>query len=408
VLQLPPRSVIANRYMLGRVAGQGGFGITYIGWDMVNGRKVAVKEFMPQTVATRATGSCLVTPSSQKSRADFEYGLERFSEEARILMLFREHPCIVSFLDFQQANGTAYMIMELLEGMTLADYLRSHDERIPCEQALAIIMLVLDGLREVHAHNLLHRDISPDNIFLTRSKAVKLIDFGASRVAMGERSQNLSVILKPGYAPPEQYQQRGRQGAPTDIYATAATLYRAITGRVPPVSLERQIDDTLKMPSRMHVQVPPNVEAAMRRGLALQMKDRFANVEEFQAALRSTVPCAVMGQQESIRPAPNPFLVYLVGILGTCLLWMVLQRSFKPMPLPNHKFQMLNGVSTESDHLPGSGRHETLALGFCYAHECSVRDGPVIFESSPEHGSLDVPWMASVRRRRTREPKADV
>ncbi len=316
LLELAPGTTINGLYQLGRVVGEGGFGITYIGWDVSNARRVAVKEYFPRTAATRTTGSSVVTPLSPQSAGDFEYGLKRFSEESRVLTMFRDHPCIVSCLDFQAANGTAYLVMEYLEGKTLGAYLRERNGRIPCDAALSVTLRILDGLREVHQHGLLHRDISPDNVFLTRNSGVKLLDFGAARFAMGERSQNLSIILKPGYAPPEQYLNRGRQGPQTDLYATAATLYRSVTGQVPPDAIERQTKDSLQPPSRMGAEVPPYIENAMMRAMSLKMRDRFRTAQDFQNALAGGV---VTSRKE--RGAPSVWAAYGVGtLLGAVIL----------------------------------------------------------------------------------------
>jgi len=323
LLELVPGTVINGVYMVGRVLGEGGFGITYIGWDIANGRRVAVKEFFPRTAATRTSGSSLVTPLSPQSAEAYEYGLSRFSEESRVLTMFRDHPCIVSCLDFQSANGTAYLVMEYLEGKTLAAYLREKSGRIGGEAALNVTMRVLDGLREVHEHGLLHRDISPDNIFLTRAAGVKLLDFGAARFAIGERSQSLSIIFKQGYAPPEQYLSCSRQGPQTDLYAAAATLYKSVTGEIPPPSIERQTHDTLEPPSRLGVALPPKVEDALMRALSLEMRDRFKTAKDFQEALCGRGGAEIAPDpppQRRGKRKPNVFVAYAVGtLLGAAL-----------------------------------------------------------------------------------------
>ena len=287
LLHLPAGSVLENRYHIGRVLGQGGFGITYLSYDAQQRRRVAIKEYFPQSVASRASDHSRVVSVSDRVRPDFEYGLQRFLEEARILSMFQEHPCIVTVFDIFQANGTGYMVMEYLSGVTCREYLAGSGHRIPFDLALRIMMPVLDGLREVHSRSLLHRDVSPDNIFITRAKRIILIDFGAARFSVGERSQNLSVILKPGYAPEEQYRQRSQQGPATDIYAAAATLYRAITGEAPPDSLERLSEDTLQPPSLMGVDIRPFAERALLKGLAVRAADRYQTVQAFQRALTS-------------------------------------------------------------------------------------------------------------------------
>jgi serine/threonine protein kinase len=170
-------------------------------------------------------------------------------------------------------------------GLTFKQYLAQQPEgRLPFDQALKLLMPVMDALRAVHKDGLLHRDITPDNIYLTRSGRVKLLDFGAARFAAGEHSRSLSVILKPGYAPEEQYRTRGQQGPWTDVYSLAATLYRAITGQVPPEALDRLDADELVPPSQLGAVITPEQEAVLVRALAVRASARFESVEALQQA----------------------------------------------------------------------------------------------------------------------------
>lgn len=285
LLHLEPGSLLHNSYLVGRVLGQGGFGITYLGWDLQLQRKVAIKEYLPQSIASRLPRSTTVAPSTVHQQADFEYGLRSFMSEGKTLARFSEHPCIVSVLSLFEENRTGYLVMGYLTGQTLSQSLSQVGGRISYEAALGVMMRVLDGLREVHAHGLLHRDISPDNIYLTEQGPVKILDFGAARLAVGERSQNLSVILKEGYAPEEQYRRSGNQGPWTDIYAAAATLYRSITGVIPPPALDRLAQDQLVRPSAYCTDLPREVEAAILRGMAVHASERHQSVESFQESL---------------------------------------------------------------------------------------------------------------------------
>ena len=242
---LRPGTVLAGKYLVGRGLGHGGFGTTYIARDQVLGIKLAIKEYLPQDCASRAPGSNMVVPFSGDGAKRFADGLESFLQEARTLARFDGSPNIVGVRDFFTENGTAYLVMNYLEGITLKQYLvRSGGKPVPFEKMLGILLPVMDALRTVHAAGLLHRDVSPDNIFLTTSGQVTLIDFGAARQSMNLNVQNVqqqsvSVILKPGYAPEEQYRSHGRQGPWTDIYALGATMYRTLTGRIPPEALDR-------------------------------------------------------------------------------------------------------------------------------------------------------------------------
>jgi tetratricopeptide (TPR) repeat protein len=231
-----------------------------------------------------------VSFAGEGARADFEYGLVRFMDEARVLASFSATPSIVSVMDVFQENSLAYMVMEYLEGRDLKRLLSESGGRMSLESALNIALCVVSALRDVHAQGLMHRDVSPDNIFITSDGRVKLIDFGAARFAFGTQNKSLSVVLKPSYAPVEQYQTRGNQGPWTDIYALGATLYRCVTGHLPPESLSRLEDDRLKPPSELGIEIPPAIEAAMIKALAVRVKDRFQSVQEFQAALLDMAP----------------------------------------------------------------------------------------------------------------------
>lgn len=288
---LRPGTVLAGKYLVGRGLGHGGFGTTYIARDQVLGIKLAIKEYLPQDCASRAPGSNMVVPFSGDGAKRFADGLESFLQEARTLARFDGSPNIVGVRDFFTENGTAYLVMNYLEGITLKQYLvRSGGKPVPFEKMLGILLPVMDALRTVHAAGLLHRDVSPDNIFLTTSGQVTLIDFGAARQSMNLNVQNVqqqsvSVILKPGYAPEEQYRSHGRQGPWTDIYALGATMYRTLTGRIPPEALDRLENDTLVPPSKLGIRIPAYAEAAILRAMAVHAENRFQTVDEFRAAL---------------------------------------------------------------------------------------------------------------------------
>ena len=227
---LPPGTILHEKYLLGRVLGHGGFGITYLAWDLNLDMKLAIKEYMPRDFATRAPEQTMVSVFTGGLNPHFEHGLKKFLDEAKTLAQFNNHPGIVAVRDFFKGNGTAYLVMYYLEGIDFKQYLESQGGRIPFQTALSIMMPVMDALREVHRSGTLHRDISPDNIYITAEGQVKVLDFGAARHAITEFSKSISVILKPGYAPEEQYRNKGKQGPWTDVYAAAATLYRAIVG----------------------------------------------------------------------------------------------------------------------------------------------------------------------------------
>jgi hypothetical protein len=284
-LHLPPGTMLQGKYLLGKVLGQGGFGITYIAWDKTLDLKLAIKEYFPFGLVSRSTNQPKMEIPTGERKEQYAYGLKRYLEEAKTLARFNEHPNIVTVRDYFEANNTAYLVMNYHEGVTLQNYLAGKGGKIPFDQALAIFMPVLDALKEVHSAGILHRDISPDNLLIDKTGRVILIDFGAARQAMGEKSKTLSVIMKAGYSPPEQYQSRGKQGPWTEIYAVAATMYRALTGQTPLEAIDRMAEDDLIAPSKLGVAIEPKQEEALLKALAVKAKDRYQMVEEFQAEL---------------------------------------------------------------------------------------------------------------------------
>jgi serine/threonine protein kinase len=290
---LPPGTLLAGQFVVGRVLGKpGGFGITYLGLDRHLQMRVAIKEYLPRDLAMRAADGGTIMAHTVEEQTLFGFGLEQFMTEARTLAQL-DHPNIVRVRQFFEANGSAYLVMDYYEGVSLAEHLAGQPGgRMAEAPALALIQPVLDGLRAVHAKGFLHRDIKPANIYLALSESggVRpiLLDFGAARQAMGERSRSLSVVVSDGYAPFEQYHRKGRQGPWTDIYAAAAVLYRALTGQVPPPASERMAEDELKPAASFGVSAP--VSKALARALAMQTQARPQTVTEFQQQLRGLPP----------------------------------------------------------------------------------------------------------------------
>ncbi len=286
-LALPLGTILNGRYLVGKVLGIGGFGITYLGYDLTLDIKVAIKEYMPSALATRHPDHYSVALTGRVEE-DYRYGMERFLDEAKILAKLQSTPHIVSVQNYFKENGTAYFVMEYIDGMSLKAYLSKNGDKISCDQAIAILQPIMEALVQVHAMNLLHRDISPDNIYITAKGESRLLDFGAARFALGD-GKSVSVILKHGYAPEEQYSSHGNQGPWTDVYAMGATLYRCITGQLPPDSMERIHGDTIKAPSELGFRIPAHVEKAVMKALAVKTEDRFPNMEDFIRALTGRV-----------------------------------------------------------------------------------------------------------------------
>ena len=272
---------LIGRYTIEGVLGQGGFGITYLGMDELHKKKVAIKEFFPQGIVTRNIEyEDTVTVTLVGEKENYEKGKERFLKEAQTMAMFSKDKGIVKALDFFEINNTAYIVMEYLEGVTLKQYLREN-KRIAAEDLVELLVPLIEALDEIHSQGLIHRDISPDNIMVLPDGRIKLMDFGAARdyTEFGEKS--LSIVLKPGYAPPEQYQTHGVQGPWTDIYALCATMYKCITGENPPDAIDRLVDDHLKKISAFGITVSPQIEEAIIKGMSVAAKDRYQNVGDF-------------------------------------------------------------------------------------------------------------------------------
>ncbi len=215
---LPMGTVLNGRYLTGRVLGQGGFGITYLAFDTQLQAKVAIKEYMPGEIAARVEGAAVSVMADTRSE-DFAYGAERFREEARTLAKFIGHPNVAGVSSSFDENGTSYFVMDYIEGISFKSYIANAGGSVSVDEALNVMIPVLRALTAVHAEGFIHRDVTPDNIYISKDGNVKLLDFGSARYSIGDKSKSLDVILKVGYAPKEQYIRRGRQGPYTDVYS---------------------------------------------------------------------------------------------------------------------------------------------------------------------------------------------
>ena len=286
-------TVLNGRYIIGRVLGQGGFGITYLALDTQLNAKVAIKEFMPNDIATRI-GNTVSVAMDTKSE-EFTYGAERFQEEARTLAKFIGNPNIAAVTSYFDENDTSYFVMDYIEGISFKTYIANHSGKVSVEDTLNVMIPVLRALTAVHAEGFIHRDVTPDNIYITKDGMVKLLDFGSARYSIGDKSKSLDVILKVGYAPKEQYIRRSRQGPFTDVYSCAACFYAALTGFLPPESLERLDNDTLVPVSQCGIEIPEYLDKAILKGLAVQPEDRFQSAAEFLEAIESRQVVEVPG-----------------------------------------------------------------------------------------------------------------
>ncbi len=286
-LALPENTVLAGQYIIQKPLGQGGFGITYKAIDRKTGNSVAIKEYFPESMATRLPGKTDVTTYSGDRGENFIYGKQCFVQEAETLAQFIGNDNIVRIFSYFEEYGTAYFVMDYIEGTPLDEYVKIHGGKLPFGEAADILVPVMDALEAVHNKGIVHRDVSPDNIYITRDGKVKLIDFGAARQSLGDKSQSLDVILKHGFAPKEQYMRRGKQGPFTDIYALGATFYYVLTGKRPPDALERADEDEIILPSTFGVKISRDAEEAILIALNVQPQDRFQSMAAFKNAMLS-------------------------------------------------------------------------------------------------------------------------
>lgn len=282
-LFLPHGSVLAGQYRVGKVLGRpGGFGITYLGWDIYLQQRVAIKEYLPPEMAVRVPDALHITVHTSDDRKNFEAGKDQFLREARIVARL-DHPNVVRVRAFFNANDTAYMVMDYYEGMSLDAYFGQVKPTLDMGVAASLVQMILDGLSYVHERGVVHRDVKPHNIYLAAIGKPILLDFGAARKNLTGQHRSVSVVLTEGYAPLEQYQRNGEQGPWTDIYGAAATLYRMVTGRAPPVAIDRMTQDPLEKDD--YAGVPDPLKPVLRKGLALNLTDRYQSAAEFRAAL---------------------------------------------------------------------------------------------------------------------------
>lgn len=281
---LSPGAVVHNRYRIEKVLGAGGFGVTYQVVDLKEGSPAALKEYMPADFAVRRVFSCNVQPNSGQE-APYEKFLNKFLQEAQTLYKFQGHPNIVEVRHLFRENGTAYYSMELLDGEDLGKLLHRRGGRMSWNECLPIFFPVAKTLEMIHSVGLIHCDVSPDNICIQRSGVPKLLDFGAARVLLHGEAEASVIVLKNGYAPPEQRFGR-KMGTWTDVYALAATIYRCVTGRVPPAAEERLNGEEVLPPSQLGADIPSSDwEQALMKGMSLHIEQRYQTVGEFWQAL---------------------------------------------------------------------------------------------------------------------------
>lgn len=307
---LPEGTVLSRKYLIGKTLGRGGFGVTYLGYDLDLQLKVAIKEYFPISACVRLLNSHDVQIRSSAGTVDaFSKGCEVFLDEARTLAKFNT-PYVVHVRDFFREHGTAYIVMDFLAGRTLREEVRRNGGKLPPQRVLALMNPLMTQLSELHEQSIIHRDIKPDNMMLVNDwngEHLVLLDFGAARAYVSDETRTMTGIISQGYSPLEQYSRRSRQGPYTDVYALCATMYYAMTGAVPPPSIERNLDGMPLKPIRKYgVPISEPVESAILHGLALKSADRTQSVKQLQEEIKNSSNAAGETDPPPQRGNPNP------------------------------------------------------------------------------------------------------
>lgn len=314
---LPLGTIVHNRYRVDQVLGEGGFGVTYRVTDLKEGRTAAMKEYMPTDIAIRKYNGVEVIPRQDCQEA-YERFRDKFLEEAKIIYRYRGHPNIICVHHLFYGNNTAYYVMEFIDGMDLGKMLAQNGQRMRWEELRPIMDQVVSALKEVHDSGMIHCDISPDNIYVLKGGQVKLIDFGAAKSILQGKSS--IMMLKRGFAPPEQLSSSGKLGPWTDVYALAVTIYRSITGIMPQSAEDRLMMDKTLWCSQLGIPCPhEGWEPALKKAMSLRIEDRYQSVAEFWTNLNGAPPRQAP-QQTYSAGFNDPVLVCINGYFaGKCL-----------------------------------------------------------------------------------------
>lgn len=328
---LKPRTILHGQYIVGTVLGEGGFGITYVGWDLMLHMMVAIKEYFPVGIVMRDSSQNTVSVFSGADEEFFRHDRGKFMNEAQKLAKFDGNPGVVSVKNYFMENGTAYIVMEYIQGINLNMFIQQNGGKLSMQQTLKLLDMPMRTLAQLHKNKTFHRDISPENLMVTNDNAVKLIDFGSAmdhNVDMKTRT----LKVRQGYSPIELYTSDGKEDTYTDIYALCATIYKAITGVVPPMATERIMEDKLIPPSKLGAKgITPKQEKALINGLAVNSANRYQSVEELRKDLMGS-EARKSGAESNSKPLLIALLIVVLGF-GGLLGYNALKPEAEPTPV---------------------------------------------------------------------------
>ncbi len=320
---------LKKRYCVLKVLGIGGYGITYLAEDTDLQQNVVIKEYYPREIAGRIydkDGNMNVVPREKDSRRRFLKGKKDFLKEARRMSKLFDIPEVVKVLDWFEENGTAYLAMEYIRGISLDNYLQNQDVPFSFQQAWKMLEPVAEALEKIHKTGIIHRDLNPGNLMMEENGTIKIIDFGSARPYL-ETEKTMTILIKKGYAPPEQYIKKGKQGPWTDVYALCATIYEMVTGVRPEPSIQRIEKDELYPPSAYGAEILPEEEELLFRGLEVNPKQRFRNMNEVCCALNNVQNPVKEGdvkikQKRWIILLATAFTVVVLCTVGGTVFWL--------------------------------------------------------------------------------------
>ena len=356
---LPAGTILKERYWIGVILGSGGFGITYLAWDLKEQIKVAIKEYFPREMARRNTEKNGQIKVQEEDKGAFDRGLKDFSREGKNLTKFCKMDGIVLTRNFFYENGTAYLVMEYLSGINLKEYMEQTGRIFQEQELLEKMKPLLYSLGQIHKNGMIHRDISPDNIIIDEKGGFTLIDFGAARIMEEEQNRSTTLLMKYGYAPEEQYRSRGKLGPWSDIYALSATMYYLLTGVRPVQSIDRLAEDDMLPLSRMGIHISERTSLVIKKGMEVLSENRYQCLEDLCGDLYEKGKIKIPFPEKTA-PERHPFkkhsrtverwilflALILVAIVGS-FLFLIGTRRIDPRIILNQKKESVALSSTK-------------------------------------------------------------